>query len=191
MASIQAILDFWFGKPGEGDYGKPRSVWFVKNAAFDEEIRSRFLDAYERAATGEFSEWKETPLGSLALILLLDQFPRNLFRNHPKAFATDAYARSVTVDAITQNFDQTLLPVQRWFIYLPLEHSENLEDQNRCVELFSQLKDDPHSASTIDYARRHRDVIQRFGRFPHRNKILGRKSTPQEEEFLQQPGSSF
>lgn len=191
MASIEAILDFWFGKPGDGDYGTPRSAWFVKDAAFDEEIRSRFLDSYESAATGELDGWKETPLGSLALILLLDQFPRNLFRNRPKAFATDADARSVAEGAIAQNFDQTLLPVQRWFIYLPFEHSENLEDQNRCVELFSQLKDDPHSASTIDYAHRHRDVIQQFGRFPHRNKILGRENTSQEEEFLKKPGSSF
>ncbi len=187
----EEILNFWFGSPKSVDYGKERSFWFTKNPEFDKELGDRFLLAYEQAARGELDYLQASPLGCLALVLLLDQFPRNMFRGTPKSFATDAKALSVAKNAVNRGCDRVLLPVQRWFIYLPFEHSENLADQKRSVELFLTLSDDPASASTIDYALRHKAVIERFGRFPHRNKILGRENTPAEDEFLTQPGSSF
>lgn len=191
MTKVTEILDFWFGSPKSVDYGKERSFWFTKNSEFDKELGDRFLLDYEQAARGELDYMQDSPQGCLALILLLDQFGRNMFRGTPKSFATDAKALSIAKNAVERECDRVLLPVQRWFIYLPFEHSENLADQERCVELFSTLSDDPASASTIDYALRHKAVIERFGRFPHRNKILGRETTPAEAEFLTQPGSSF
>ncbi|WP_009632746.1 DUF924 family protein [Synechocystis sp. PCC 7509] len=191
MTSVNEILDFWFGNPQSVDYGKERSHWFTKKPEFDQELSDYFLLDYEQAARGELDYLQDSPLGYLALVLLLDQFPRNMFRGRPKSFATDAQALSVAKNAVEKGCDRSLLPVQRWFIYLPFEHSENLGDQERCVELFATLADDPYSANTIDYALRHKAVIERFGRFPHRNKILGRENTPAEAEFLTQPGSSF
>ena len=191
MARFEEILDFWFGSPQSVDYGKERSFWFTKNPEFDKELGDRFLLDYEQAARGELDYLQNSPLGYLALVLLLDQFPRNLFRGTPKSFATDAKALSVAKNAVERGYDRALLPAQRWFIYLPFEHSENLADQERSVELFSTLSGDRASVSTIDYAFRHKAVIERFGRFPHRNKILGRETTPAEAEFLTQPGSSF
>jgi len=191
MSQVKEILDFWFGKPEEAEYGKIRKFWFTKNPKFDQEVRSRFLWVYQQAAAGELDTWQTSLYNCLALIILLDQFPRNLFRSQPQAFASDPQALGIAQYAITEGFDQQLLPVQRWFIYMPFEHSENLKHQYQSVELFSSLKDDPNCASGIDYAHRHLKVIERFGRFPHRNQILGRESTPEEIEFLQQPGSSF
>jgi uncharacterized protein (DUF924 family) len=191
MAQFQEILEFWFTKSDEADYGKSDKVWFVKDTKFDEEVRSRFLNTYQQAVSGKLNSWQESPLSCLALIILLDQFPRNMFRDQPQAFATDEQALKFAQYAVERNFDQQLLPIQRWFIYLPFEHSENLEDQQKAVALFSTLKDDPDSKSSIDYADRHLEIIERFGRFPHRNKILDRKNTPEEEEFLKQPGASF
>ncbi|AFZ19488.1 hypothetical protein Mic7113_3770 [Allocoleopsis franciscana PCC 7113] len=185
------ILDFWFGQPDEDGYGKSRKIWFIKNPEFDEEVRSRFLPTYQQAAAGELDSWKASPHTCLALILLLDQFPRNLFRGQPQAFATDSLALAYAQHAVANGFDQELLPIQRQFIYLPFEHSENLAHQHQCLELFSTLKDEPECVSGIDYAHRHFQVIERFGRFPHRNQILGRETTPEEGEFLKQPGSSF
>ena len=199
MMNYQDILDFWFGKETDPEYGTARSQWFAKNPDFDDQMRSLFLPHYQQAATGELDSWQAQPHSCLALIILLDQFPRNAFRDMPQAFATDHLALAVTNLALDRRFDQTLLPVQRWFIYLPLEHDENLVNQERSVQLFLALKDDPrndpsndsHSGDTYNYALRHQDIIAKFGRFPHRNAILGRKSTPAEAEFLQQPGSSF
>lgn len=193
MLSEQAkrILDFWFGSPDRGTYGKPRQIWFIKKTDFDREVQACFLNDYEQAAAGKLDTWKNSPLSCLALILLLDQFPRNMFRGTAQAFATDWQALSAAEHAIAQGYERELLPVQRWFIYCPFEHSENLEHQNRAVALFQQLSDDPDSADAIQYAMRHRKVILRFGRFPHRNEILERVSTPEEQEFLQQPGSTF
>ena len=191
MARVEEILDFWFGSPKSVDYGKERSFWFTKNPEFDRELSDRFLLDYEQAARGELDYLQDSPLGCLTLVLLLDQFGRNMFRGTPKSFATDAKALSVAKSAIDQGCDRALLPVQRWFIYLPFEHSENLADQERCVELFATLSNHPESANTIEYALRHKAVIERFGRFPHRNKILRRTNTAAEAEFLKQPGSSF
>jgi len=191
MSQANQILDFWFGKPDEADYGKPRKVWFTKNPEFDQEVRSRFLIDYQQAAAGHLDDWKASPLGCLALIILLDQFPRNMFRGQPQTFATDPQALAYAHHTVAQGFDKELLPIQRCFVYLPFEHSENLAHQRQAIELFSTLKDYPECASGVDYAHRHLKVIERFGRFPHRNEILGRETTPEEAEFLKQPGSSF
>jgi len=191
MARFEEILDFWFCSPKSEDYGKERSFWFTKNPEFDRELGDRFLLDYEQAARGELDYLQDSPLGCLTLVLLLDQFGRNMFRGTPKSFATDAKALSVAQGAVERGCDRALLPVQRWFIYLPFEHSENLADQERCVELFTTLSNHPESANTIEYALRHKAVIERFGRFPYRNKILGRTNTAAEAEFLKQPGSSF
>jgi uncharacterized protein (DUF924 family) len=191
MSQAETILGFWFGHPDEPDYGKQKAVWFHKKPEFDAELKHRFLEDYQKAAAGNLDDWVNAAETSLALILLLDQFPRNMFRNTPQAFATDDKALVVAKHAVAQGYDCELLPVQRWFIYLPFEHSENLADQRWCVQLFQQLKDDVNSDQAIASALRHREIIERFGRFPHRNQILGRVSTPEEEEFLEQPGSSF
>ncbi|MEO1374914.1 MAG: DUF924 family protein [Cyanobacteria bacterium J06635_10] len=191
MSQANEILDFWFGSPDESDYGKPRKAWFAKEPEFDEELRSRFLTDYEKAAGGHLDEWKDSPLDCLALILLLDQFPRNIFRETPQAFATDWEALSTAHQAIAQGYDRKLLNVQRWFVYLPFEHSENIDHQRQSVKLFQKLSGDKESAKAIESAIRHRSVIERFGRFPHRNIILGRPSTPEEKEFLKEPGARF
>ena len=188
---MKAILDFWFGNLEDPDYGQPRQVWFKKDPSFDETVRSQFLEHYHLAAASKLDNWQETPEGCLALILLLDQFPRNMFRAKAQAFATDPKARAIAEYAIAHQFDLQMLPVQRLFIYIPFEHSENIEHQQRAIDLLNQLKHEPYSANFIDYALRHFRVIERFGRFPHRNQILGRETTPEEAEFLKQPGSSF
>lgn len=191
ISLIHQILEFWFGSPGSEPAGKSRKVWFIKDPAFDQEIRDRFLSPYEQVAAGHLNHWQETPQGCLALVLLLDQFPRNMFRGTPQAFTTDSKALSVARQAIAQGFDQQLPPVQRQFFYFPLEHSENLENQRQAVALFRKIKDDSETADSYPYALRHYEIIERFGRFPHRNQILGRKTTPKEAKFLDQPGSSF
>ncbi|GAP98557.1 DUF924 family protein [Leptolyngbya sp. NIES-2104] len=180
------VLSFWFG-----DKLEMRKVWFVKNSDFDTEVRSRFLPLYEQAASDQFDGWIDSPESCLALIIVLDQFPRNMFRGTPRSFATDSKALKIAKRAIAQKFDQQVPPIQRFFFYLPLEHSENLDDQNESVRLYEQFRDSPELKETYDYAIRHRDVIERFERFPHRNQILDRPSTPEEIEFLKQPGSSF
>jgi uncharacterized protein (DUF924 family) len=191
MSQAKPILEFWFGHPDEPSYGKPRKTWFNKTPEFDEELRTRFGTDYQKAAAGHLDDWIDLPETCLALILLLDQFPRSIFRDTPEAFATDWEALSAAQQAIALLYDRHFLPVQRWFVYLPFEHSENLNHQHHSVKLFEQLSHDPDSASAIEYAYRHLEIIERFGRFPHRNAILGRISTPEEIEFLQQPGSDF
>ncbi len=186
------VLDFWFGAPGSREFGRPRKRWFKKNPAFDEEIRRRFLSALEDAAAGRLDGWAAQPEGLLALIVLLDQFPRNLFRNQPRAFATDSLALDLAQQAVKQGFDGRLLPLQRVFAYLPYEHSEDLAMQDRSVTLFAGLAEGREGfGAYLDYAEKHRAVIRRFGRFPHRNAILGRASTPEEIEYLAQPGAGF
>ena len=187
----QKVLNFWFGKPEDINYGKPREFWFVKNDEFDRKIKSQFYSLYEQAAAGKLHHWQQQPLSCLALIIILAQFPRNMFRGSPQAFATDDRAKTHAKYAITNQFDLQLIPVQRWFIYLPFEHSENLEDQETSIELFARLQAHADSKSAIDYAYRHWQVMQRFGRFPHRNRVLGRTNTPEETEFLKQSGSGF
>ncbi len=190
MSRVDQILDFWF-RPDESSYGKPPLVWFAKNPKFDEALRTRFQTDYELAAAGKLNHWQTSPQSCLALILLLDQFPRNFFRGQAKAFATDPQALAVAKHAVTNGFDHQLPYVQRWFVYLPFEHSENLDEQRRSVELFQQLSEDPASAQPLAFAIRHLEIIERFGRFPHRNLILGRTTTPEEAEFLKELHSSF
>ncbi|MFQ4140107.1 DUF924 family protein [Nodosilinea sp. PGN35] len=194
MERVEEILRFWFGDSADpkGEYGQQRQAWFKKDPVFDDAIRQGFLAEVERAMVGELEDWRSQPRSCLALVLLLDQFPRNVFRGKAKSFAGDSAALATAYHALESGYDQQVLPVERLFFYLPLEHSENLADQDRCVELVQALHaSHPEFESTLDYALRHREVIQRFGRFPHRNEILGRATTPEEAEFLQQPGSRF
>lgn len=192
VAAPQAVLDFWFGRPGEPEHGQQRAAWFVKDPAFDARIRALFLPTVEAALNGDLDSWTATPRGALALLIVLDQFPRNLFRGTAKAFAGDAQARALAGKMVDAGFDQQLAPVERVFAYLPFEHSEAMADQERCVALCAALAEAaPGFESTLDYARRHRDVIARFGRFPHRNAALGRPSTPEEAAYLAQPGAGF
>jgi uncharacterized protein (DUF924 family) len=186
--NFQEVLDFWFGREGEPGYGEFREVWFRKDPEFDREVRDRFESVYEAAATGELDDWKEEARSCLALVILLDQFPRNMYRGDPKSYAADRKAQQTAEDAVDRAFDRELPPFQRMFLYMPLMHSEDLEHQRRSVELFRGLggEGDPSY-----YAVRHMEIIERFGRFPHRNEILGRRTTPEEAEFLTQPDSSF
>jgi len=185
-----SVLDFWFGQPGNAEYGRSRSEWFRKLPAFDAEIRSRFAAAVETALAGGFADWT-TPRAMLARVLLLDQFTRNSFRGTPRAFAGDALALATVADAISRGDDQPLIPVERWFIYLPYAHAEDPAAQERSVALFTRLRDETGLAEPLPWAERHASVIRLFGRFPHRNAILGRESTPEEVAFLAAPGSRF
>ena len=183
------VLRFWFGA-GE-EYGRRHKRWFEKDPSFDAEVSRRFLPLYEKLAAGAGREWLESGADCLARIVALDQFPRQLFRGSPRAFAADALALEAARHAITRGYDRSMLPVERMFAYLPFEHSESLEDQLKACELTAPLAAFPETEDALRYALRHRDVIQRFGRFPHRNVALGRPSTPEEIEFLKQPASHF
>lgn len=191
-----AVLDFWFGTSVD-DTATAQArgrLWWSKDAEVDADMRRRFTALVEAAAGGSHDDWAATARGQLALILLFDQFPRNIFRDTPQAFAFDARALQLAQDLLASGGDRRLQRIERVFCYLPLEHAESIAMQERSVELFTALAaEQPEGpfAGYLDYARRHRDVVARFGRFPHRNRILGRASTPEELEFLKQPGSSF
>jgi uncharacterized protein (DUF924 family) len=191
LASWTEVLEFWFGAHESPELGRPRACWFQKSGAFDALVRDRFLPTHEAAAAGALDAWAARPLSALALVVVLDQFPRNMFRGSPRAFAADARALALARDVVGQRFDEVLLPVQRWFVYLPFEHAEDLDAQRESLRLFERVATDAAGAGTFTYAMRHYAVIERFGRFPHRNAILGRASRPEELEFLRQPGSSF
>ncbi len=189
--TAKAVIAFWFGEPGSPERGKARAAWFRKDPAFDEQIRGRFGDAVAIALAGGFGAWCASAEGALARILLLDQFTRNIFRDTPRAFAGDARALATAEDAIARGFDGALPPLERWFVYLPFEHAESVEAQHRSLELFGALSKATGDDDPLVWARKHAEVIFRFGRYPHRNAILGRVSTPEEEAFLREPGSSF
>jgi uncharacterized protein (DUF924 family) len=192
MSLPSDILHFWFGQPGSAIRGTFREEWFRKDPAFDGEIRRHFLPATEAAARGELDRWQADRESALALVILLDQFPRNLYRGEAKAFAADARARQAADAAIGRGFDLTFSSCERLFFYLPFEHSEILADQDRSVALFKRLAEEhPERAGIVEYALRHQEIIQRFGRFPHRNPALGRETTEAEAEFLKEPKSSF
>jgi uncharacterized protein (DUF924 family) len=186
-AVVHEVLDFWFGAPGSVEYGKPREAWFKKSDAFDARIHERFLPVYEAAAAGRLAHWRDSPLTLLALIIVLDQFPRNLFRESPRAFATDALALESARRMTAMGWDVRLNVVQRQFAYLPFEHAENLDAQRTSMQLFGTLGND----GLLEWAWKHYVIIERFGRFPHRNAVLGRASTAAEMKFLEQPGSRF
>jgi len=177
---IGDVIGFWFAELG-------RARWFAKDDAVDSAIRDRFQVLYEVLSTWPAADALASPERALATVLVLDQFSRNIFRNDPHAFATDPLAREVAQGAIALGLDERLAPEQRIFLYLPFEHSEDAADQARAVALISALGDEEYTR----YALAHKAVIDRFGRFPHRNAVLGRSSTPEEEAFLSEPGSSF
>lgn len=194
-----AVLDYWFGAAVDDAevFAEKGALWFGANAAVDAEIRARFAALREDAIAGKLDHWLASPRGRLALVILLDQFSRNLLRGDPRAFAHDALARGWVDDGLHLGADRALRICERVFFYLPLEHSESLSDQQHSVALFSVLRDEAPAALRVrcddylHYAERHRDIVARFGRFPHRNAILGRASTIEEIEFLKQLGSSF
>ncbi len=198
-ARIEGILSFWF-EDSRSDPERALAMmarWFEPDPTFDAEIRDRFGSLYQEAVAGELSGWEQTARGSLALIILLDQFSRNIHRGRPQAFAQDAAAQRLCLDGIEQNLDEMLSPVERGFFYLPLQHAENAHLQDVSVQQYERLLQQCQSAwrplaqGMLDYAREHRDIIRRFGRFPHRNAILGRQSTPAEQEFLARGGPDY
>ena len=197
--TARTITDFWFGSTA-GDSvvaAQQARLWWIKNPTTDRTIRERFATTTAAAARGDLNSWAQQPTGLLALILLTDQFTRNMYRNTPAAFEHDALAQRWSLEALERGIDQRLRPIERLFVYLPLEHAESNALQARSVELFTRLFQEvaPADVETfrgfLVYALRHRSVIARFGRFPHRNPILGRDSTIEELDFLAKPGSTF
>ena len=186
-ALAREILAFWFGSVPHA----AREVWFRKDDAFDARIRARFGDAVDAAIDGAYEDWSATPHGTLACILLLDQFTRNIHRGTPRAFAGDGRALGLAGRAVDAGFDHALDTFERWFCYLPFEHAETLAAQERSLVLFRSLADHTGLHDPYVWAERHAAIVRRFGRFPHRNAILGRASTPEEIAFLREPGSSF
>jgi uncharacterized protein (DUF924 family) len=196
---IEDILDFWFGELDEHGCASPnqRKRWWAKSDRFDETVKAQFLDDYEAIVEGEREVWRTTARGALAYIIVLDQFSRNMFRGTSKMFEADELARDVCYEGLESGFDAELGFDERVFFYLPLEHSESMDDQMRCLEVFQSLVEEApehleHDARNyLDFADRHRAIIERFGRYPHRNEALGRASTSEEIAFLETPGSSF
>jgi uncharacterized protein (DUF924 family) len=187
-----AVMDFWFGRHGDRARDTPRRQWFEKSDAFDALINDRFGTLIPRAIAGELQAWSAEPESAVAQILVLDQFPRNVFRGSAQAFAGDQRALAAARALVDAGTDRTLPGVQRQFVYLPFEHAEDMAAQEESMRLFAQLeRDAPEVGELLVWARRHHDIIARFGRFPHRNALLGRSSTPEELAFLQQPFSSF
>lgn len=199
MDDITAVLDFWFGTLTAAGEVEPevRQRWWRKDEAFDASIRERFGALYERAVAGELDDWSNTAEGRLALVLVLDQFSRNLFRNSPLAWAHDARAQALTLEGLERGHDRALPVHGRTFLYMPLMHAEDRELQAECVRRFAALLDETHGPvrevvrGNLEFALRHEEIIERFGRFPHRNVVLGRESTPEEIAFLKEPNSSF
>lgn len=181
---VRELLKFWFEESGP-------ELWFAKSDEFDQTIRERFLAHHEAAARGDYDHWRHSGAGCVALCLLLDQFPRNLFRNDARAFETDSKALEIARQAIATGLDmeENLSRDMRKFLYLPFEHSEDLDDQRLCMKLMAERLDP--IGEDLDWARKHLVIIESFGRFPHRNEALGRESTPEELEFLKGPDSSF
>ena len=181
----KALLDAWFGPPGDPDRERQREIWFKATEEFDASLRQAFLADYEAAAAGSLRSWEVQPEGALALVLLLDQIPRNIFRGTPRAYATDAAARATANRALARGFDELVPLVWRRFFYMPYHHSEDNADQRRSVALFDALPRNPDRRDSLRrYGHPYLEVIERFGRFPHRNGILGRESTPEEIAFL-------
>ncbi|WP_429143997.1 DUF924 family protein [Aeromonas veronii] len=200
MQPWQPLLDLWFGDEADDVLRATRQapLWWGKSSETDALLASRFGELAQAAAKGSLAHWANLPSGRLALILLLDQLPRNIHRGTPAAFAQDPLARDLCLKGLSIGADKSLLPLERVFFYLPLEHAESREQQARSVALFEALAVEQAGtpaqatfAGFADFARRHQVIIERFGRFPHRNDILGRTSTPEEAAFLQQPGSGF
>jgi uncharacterized protein (DUF924 family) len=197
--AIDDILDFWFGRLDEHGLADAdhSARWWKKDPGFDEQIRTRFEEVHRAIGAGELDDWLTDPRGRLAQVIALDQFSRNMYRGTPGMFASDPRALQLVLDGLDRGHDRELAPDPRAFFYMPLVHAEDLASQERAVALFSDLRDSmppdlqKRAAEIAKYAGMHRDIVARFGRFPHRNAILGRASTPEEVAFLAQPGSSF
>jgi uncharacterized protein (DUF924 family) len=185
----QAVLDVWFGAPDSPEFGTERKFWWKKKRAFDAMLDAHFGSLLDEAQAGGLRDWESTPLGTLALIVLLDQFSRNCRRNTPRAFAGDARALALA-HKLVESGDERLLPTpfHRAFAYMPFEHDESIESQRESVRLFTTLKAETGVDSMLGYAIRHAEVIERFGRFPHRNRVLGRDTSPGEEVWLAEKG---
>ena len=183
------VLAFWFGR-GE-EYGRRQQRWFGKDPAFDDAVRRAFSGLVDQLAAGRHGDWLGAPRPCLARIVALDQFPRNIHRGSPRAFALDAPALEAARHALARGYDAGMLPVERLFVYLPFEHSEALADQELACRLMQPLARFPETWDALRYAEAHRAIVARFGRFPHRNAALGRPSTAAEIDFLRQPGSAF
>ncbi len=184
MNDWREIYSFWFGEPGSDDHGAVREMWFRGGPEVDEEIRRRFATDYERAAAGEYADWKRERYSAMALVVLLDQFPRNMFRGTARAFAADPLARDAARHIVDGPLHGELITVEKLFAYLPFEHSEDIDDQNRCVALYRAIDEHEQKRGWIDYAVAHQVIIEEFGRFPHRNEALGRTNTPEEATWL-------
>lgn len=199
MQIIEDILYFWFGNLTSDDQmpQEKSEMWFKKSAETDQTIKDRFQAELIEATQGETESWQSTPRGTLALIILLDQFSRNIYRETPKSFAQDPQALALALKGIEKGIDAALRPVERIFLFMPLMHSEQLAHQEQCIQLFEKLEAEVPQAikemakASLDFAHRHKEIIEKFGRFPHRNDILGRTSTEAEKAFLLQPGSRF
>ena len=200
MDRLETILGYWFGSPGPltvERFQQRGKMWFMRNADVDRYVREQFSDDVVRAASGALAEWEKSPRGRLGLIVLLDQFPRNMHRGSPRAFEDDAKAMKLSLEGVQQKMDAALDLFERWVFYLPLMHAEDAKMQALCVECFEGLRTDAPGplkdafVDTCNMARRHRDIVDRFGRFPHRNETLGRPSTEAETAFLREPNSSF
>lgn len=190
-APWQPVLDFWFLPADDPGHGQPRTEWFRKDAAFDQTIAERFGRVIEGALAGALDSWEVQLRGALARIVVLDQFTRNAFRDTARAFSGDEQALASARRLVQQNRDRELLPVERWFAYMPFEHAEDIAMQDQALALFTRLEAESSLTDLVAYAARHREIIRRFGHFPHRNRLLGRTPTPEEAEFLRQPGSGF
>jgi uncharacterized protein (DUF924 family) len=187
MSRVDKIIEYWFGQVGSENYGNYQPWWFAASTDTDRHLQELFSQDYEFAAAGYLNGWEGWSHSCLALILLLDQLPRNLFRHTATAFATDDQALSIAQQAVQSGIDQEFIPVQRWFFYLPFQHSEDLVNQQTSIELFNSLPDHPDKSLAVASAQQHYQLIQQFGRFPHRNAALDRPSTAAELAYLQQP----
>ncbi len=198
MQECADVLNLWFGAMEQGvSSSEYRNRWYSGGAAFDELLREQFLTKVESALAGELVEWEQSAEGALALIILIDQLPRNLFRGDKRAFSGDSRAIQLAKQLCESGDDRQLQYDQRVFVYMPYMHSESLEDQQKCIELFKQLKQDAPTTqqdfyqSSVDYAVKHMEIVKRFGRFPHRNHVLERKTTPEEQQWLDSGGERF
>ena len=199
MEQAESILEYWFGTEADDVMAAKQQaeLWWKKNPVVDQEIRERYSSLLDAAVSGRLDDWLAEPRGHLAMIILADQFSRNMYRDTPRSFASDPFAQTWCKAGLENGADRKLRPLERVFFYLPMEHSESLEDQHRSVALCRELAESVPEAHRelfdgyLNYAVRHRKIVERFGRFPHRNAILGRESTEEEIAFLQKPGSSF
>jgi uncharacterized protein (DUF924 family) len=198
MSTIEDVLSYWFGDLQSSDYPQSRpALWFGKSPETDATIKERFLDSWQAAGRGELDDWDASGRGLLAHVLVLDQFSRNMFRDSPGMYTFDHLAQDLVIQAIVDGRDRQLLPLERSFLYMPLMHAENRALQRLGVRVYAALRAEATPADrkayemNHDYAVQHADIVERFGRFPHRNGILGRESTAEEVAFLKEPGSSF